>query len=256
MVDIAYEMGCNPIVLIGQDLAYLNNKTHAKGTTYENDKVKNKKMIKVKDINGDEIETSKPFYSMITYFNDYFNKRKNERIFIDATEGGAKINHTKTMSLKKVDELYLNKVIDPMKILDNKYKKENVSFEEAKNLILETKKELEESIKVIEKQLKKIDDVLLSLKNDRLNNNQINKLEKEVSKFDNKLKETKYIYHFVERTLIPEIMKLEQAKAKYYMTKEQSLEERLKIHKNFRNKFLVELKTSLELLNEVVSKKL
>lgn len=101
--SLARECGCNPIILIGQDLAYTGNKSHADGTFQ--DKMEEKKLegsayLDVEDIYGNTIRTSKDF----DYYRKWFEKQiaaHTETKVIDATEGGAKIEGAVLMTLKE-----------------------------------------------------------------------------------------------------------------------------------------------------------
>ncbi|MFJ7699428.1 motility associated factor glycosyltransferase family protein [Lysinibacillus fusiformis] len=105
---VANLLGCSPIVLTGQDLAYgeSDKETHASGTHYDN--IKNNSAINVYEYTdgyfGGTVRTTK-----IWQLFKYWYERKIEDLnlqVINATEGGAKINHTIQMSLKEVVEKY------------------------------------------------------------------------------------------------------------------------------------------------------
>ncbi|MFV9566937.1 motility associated factor glycosyltransferase family protein [Thermoanaerobacter mathranii] len=111
-LDFAYKMGCNPIIFIGQDLAYLNNRTHASGTTYEKDRIKGssdeKEYIYVDGNYGEKVLTDRVLLSFKTWFENYICKHPN-RIYINATEGGAFIKGTEVMDFKNVIDKYMKK---------------------------------------------------------------------------------------------------------------------------------------------------
>ncbi|MFW5794995.1 MAG: 6-hydroxymethylpterin diphosphokinase MptE-like protein [Bacillota bacterium] len=256
MIDIAYKMGGDPIILVGQDLAFTNGKTHADSTTFNKDVSEMNNLVKVRSVEGDMILTNKSFASMLTFLNNYINKRKS-RTFIDATEGGAKIESTKVINLDDTIDLYCNNIINKNKILDSIFY--NKKIEDTDRLIVEFKfklketiKELKESIKLVEDQLNAMNKVENILKNnDKLTDQELNKLEISFSKYENKLKQKKYLSYFVERTLIPERMRLNKIKSKYFINPQKSLSERMAAYYNFRKKFFEELKTGLKLLEEL-----
>jgi len=111
-LDFAYKMGCNPIVFIGQDLAYLNNRTHASGTTYEKDRINSnydkKEYIYVDGNDGEKVLTDRVLLSFKTWFENYIYQHP-DRIYINATEGGAFIKGTKVMNFKDVIDRYMKK---------------------------------------------------------------------------------------------------------------------------------------------------
>lgn len=108
-LDIAIKMGCNPIIFVGQDLAFTNDKTHSEDTYSRNIKQFNN-FRKVKDICGVEINTSKNLYIYLRWIQNRIAEEK-DITFIDATEGGAKIEGAKIYSLKKSIERYSYKDI-------------------------------------------------------------------------------------------------------------------------------------------------
>ncbi|WP_432407100.1 motility associated factor glycosyltransferase family protein [Wukongibacter sp. M2B1] len=122
-LDTVIKFGCNPIVFVGQDLAYTDWKTHA-DSAVSNKVIKNKELRIVKDINGDIVYTSKSFHMFLKWFENRI-RREKKITFIDATEGGARIEGTEIMTLKDV--------ID--NILINHKRPFNKIFEEVKNEI-------------------------------------------------------------------------------------------------------------------------
>jgi len=254
MVDIAVKMDANPIILVGQDLSYKNNgATHASQSTYGNKKNTIKDLIKTEGIFGGEVDTSKSFLTMIKYFENYFSKLDNKFKIINATEGGARISNTEVMTLKAAIENYCqHNSLSVYKKLDSIF---NNSFIEKnknniKNILIDTKVHLENSIKIVEEQMGLINKYLKKIKNED-EENKLNYYEEKMKKYEFKLKQNKYILYFLERTLLPEKMKLEESKNKYYINKKQSLLQRLKAYKKYREKFLEELKNSFDLINDL-----
>jgi len=97
-------MGCNPIVFVGQDLAFSQEKTHSEQANHK--KITNQNRLrKVLDINGNEIYTSKNLYIYLRWFENRI-KEENNISFIDSTEGGALIDGTKIMTLNKSMEKF------------------------------------------------------------------------------------------------------------------------------------------------------
>jgi len=106
--DFARRILGNPIVFIGQDLAFSHGRTHASGTVYEKDKISesNSKLIKVKDIYGNDIYTNHSMYTFLKWFEREIKNSDSNIKFIDATEGGAKIEGTEVMTLRDVIDKY------------------------------------------------------------------------------------------------------------------------------------------------------
>lgn len=97
-LDIAIRMRCNPIIFVGQDLAFTNQKTHSKDTFSQNI-IDSHSLRNIEDIYGNYIKTSKNLNIYLRWIQNRIAKEKNIN-FIDATEGGAKINGTFILKLK------------------------------------------------------------------------------------------------------------------------------------------------------------
>ncbi|WP_432662678.1 6-hydroxymethylpterin diphosphokinase MptE-like protein [Wukongibacter baidiensis] len=113
-LSLAQKLDANPIVFIGQDLAYGKEKqTHAKGTSFDEGKVEHRadkfdqNLLVVKDINDKDVLTDKVLFSFLRWFERKIEEDISERVYIDATEGGAKIIGTKIMTLQKVIDIYM-----------------------------------------------------------------------------------------------------------------------------------------------------
>ncbi|WP_422446922.1 motility associated factor glycosyltransferase family protein [Thermoanaerobacterium sp. DL9XJH110] len=108
--DLARRAGANPVIFIGQDLAFTDGKTHAAGTVYEKNRVeatpKTASLIKVKDIYGNEIYTNYSMYTFLKWFEREIKDSDKSIEFIDATEGGAKIEGTTIMTLREAIDKY------------------------------------------------------------------------------------------------------------------------------------------------------
>jgi hypothetical protein len=114
-LSIAYKMGADPIVLVGQDLAYSDDgHSHASGTNYENNVITGREQrgyIWVKANNGGEVKTDGSFYLFLTWFERWF-RQFPDREYINATEGGAKLEGTTIMTLREVIDQYCTNEVD------------------------------------------------------------------------------------------------------------------------------------------------
>lgn len=103
LTNLALYMGCNPIVFIGQDLAYTNDKKHDKlaENDIDNKAIGEKDCIYTKDIYGKTVKTSFELNVYRENFEDII--RSNPKtIFINATEGGVNIQGALNKQLKDV----------------------------------------------------------------------------------------------------------------------------------------------------------
>ncbi|WFR56799.1 DUF115 domain-containing protein [Anaerocolumna sp. AGMB13025] len=100
--SVCVTLGFQEIILIGSDLAYLNDKTHAGSLTVD---VANtaRYMVKVEDIYGNIVQTRYDWYVYLKWLEDAV-KRYNTIRVIDATEGGARIHGTELLTLHEVVE--------------------------------------------------------------------------------------------------------------------------------------------------------
>lgn len=99
--------GFNNIILIGQDLAYPNNKLHAEGA-FENEKdveEEAEKYYYVDDIYGGKVLTEKNMDLYRLWFQDCIADNAKLNV-IDATEGGALIKGTTVMQLQEAMSIY------------------------------------------------------------------------------------------------------------------------------------------------------
>lgn len=102
------EAGCNPIILIGQDLAYTDDKQHSEDAhnVFKDDNIikDDKKYLWTEDIYGNQVKTTAVFNLFRQYFE--YQTQENDNLLIDATEGGAKIRGTKIMTFRDAIDQY------------------------------------------------------------------------------------------------------------------------------------------------------
>ncbi|WP_227394288.1 motility associated factor glycosyltransferase family protein [Jeotgalibacillus aurantiacus] len=105
LLDLMVFMGGEKIALVGQDLAYTNNKTHASESPAVIEYVTQSwsMMVKNYDQNG-MVPTSRNLSIYRAWFEKYADTYKNLYLF-NCTEGGAYINGWENTPLKKFAEL-------------------------------------------------------------------------------------------------------------------------------------------------------
>jgi hypothetical protein len=98
-LDIGISFACKRIIFLGLDLAFTDNYIHAAETS-RRDLTSTEDLRQVPDIHGNKIFTSK---SLDIYRQWIENRIRNEKgiEFIDATEGGARIEGMKLMKLSE-----------------------------------------------------------------------------------------------------------------------------------------------------------
>ncbi|OAT80378.1 hypothetical protein A6M21_13500 [Desulfotomaculum copahuensis] len=105
--DIAVQLGLNPIVFIGQDLAFTGGHTHASGTVYAKD-APDGALLEVTGINGGTVRTDRTLNAMRDWLNKRISLLPDNIEVINATEGGAKIEGTKVMTFREAIDRYFN----------------------------------------------------------------------------------------------------------------------------------------------------
>lgn len=95
-VNIAIYMGSRNIIVIGQDLAYTDNKVYAGVETQANQQ----ELIQVKSFDGGTVMTRADYKAFIDYYEANAARRKDVR-FINATEGGAYIEGMEHLRLSE-----------------------------------------------------------------------------------------------------------------------------------------------------------
>lgn len=112
--SLAQYCGFKTIILIGQDLAYTDNKKHTSAAFNgaDFDKVNSdEKYIEVEDIYGGTILTNKGMEAYLKWFEKQIVRYPELKV-IDATEGGAMIHGSEIISLKEVIERECTKSLD------------------------------------------------------------------------------------------------------------------------------------------------
>lgn len=144
-------MTTGPITLIGQDLAFTYNQTHAESNKnfkiLTEREIKSKGFIKAEGYNGDEVLTDYSFMAMKQSFEFLIKNDFNDRLIFNSTEGGIKLEGFVQIPFGDFCEKYTDEKIK----INNKFNKnkdKNIDYE---LLIKNFSKELEnlDTIEVI-----------------------------------------------------------------------------------------------------------
>jgi hypothetical protein len=184
--SLAVKIGGNPIIFVGQDLAYKNGVTHASGTAHKNKSVdKSKELIEVEGIDGKPVYTDRVLLSFLTWFEREIEKYPNIE-FINATEGGAKISGTRIMTLKQVLSTYCKEALPVKEIIDSiisSWDENKIDFTDFK-IDMEKAADVLEYIKVKCDKAKKYSDDLYELYNSNWNKSKVDRIIKKLDKLD------------------------------------------------------------------------
>lgn len=104
--SVGIYLGFEKIVFVGQDLAYRGGMSHS--GIQQAPKQKVIREYYVEDINGDTVKTEYDWYKFLKWFERRIIQYPNVK-FIDATEGGAKIQGTTIMTLSETIDRYISK---------------------------------------------------------------------------------------------------------------------------------------------------
>lgn len=113
--DFALKIGLDPIIFIGQDLAFTGGHTHARGTVYENREPTKEKslLLEVEGFYGDKVVTDRSLHAMLKYLETQIAMTANGCRIINATEGGARIKGTEAMTLRQAIDTYCQEQFNP-----------------------------------------------------------------------------------------------------------------------------------------------
>ena len=233
MTSAAVIMGCNPIIFIGQDLAYTNEKSHAAiaqnrdGKTGFNELKRNDDIF-VEDINGNQVRTS-------LVLNDYrigiekIIEESNGVLFINSTEGGARIKGTIEMPLKEAIEKYRKD--NKIPILNNTINQCNNLQKNALKYLNETK---ESCTKIILKYKKAVEYLKeLQKSYERNDSKQINVLLNKLDEIDKKVNKEYKNIGLVDKLIYPIIYETIQIKKYISDNKDNNYEQNI-LNENMR----------------------
>ncbi|MCI6475380.1 MAG: DUF115 domain-containing protein [Mucispirillum sp.] len=133
-------LGCDPIIMIGQDLAITDDLvTHAAGFHYGNPKRTNIPNLVEVEGNYQEKVKTRPVYKqfLLHYERDVASYTGTA---INATEGGAKIHGTTLMTFQEAIDKYIKDDIDTTATIKNHLK--HIKYKEKEKQIKETLKKL------------------------------------------------------------------------------------------------------------------
>jgi hypothetical protein len=109
---LARHMGCDPIVFIGQDLAFPNNRVHASNLSLWH--INTAEMEMTEDIFGERVGTMSSFKHAVYHLEKAFKETK--ATIIDATEGGVRKEGAAIMRLR--DAIDRHMALPPIPVKD------------------------------------------------------------------------------------------------------------------------------------------
>ncbi|MEK3643907.1 motility associated factor glycosyltransferase family protein [Aeribacillus sp. FSL M8-0235] len=185
-LSIAEKITTGAIALIGQDLAYTDNKSHAENNknfkVIDEEAIKKRGMFYTKGYFEDQVLTDYPFLLMKNNFEHLLKTFKNPERIYNCTEGGIKIEGYQQISFQQ----FCEKFVDRNKI--------PVSFNK-KFCLEKTRDDWEKFLKLVREEINKhenverlVKDAISLLKRNKSRSNFSTKILKELDKVDEKLK--------------------------------------------------------------------
>ncbi len=167
-LQIAQALGCNPIIIIGTDLAFTNQNYYADGIaanlnlTQEDLKIDNQPgspLVLREDIHGQPIYTLWKWITESEWISD-FAESHPEITIINATEGGLGFKGVPNLSLQEAATQYLQKPQDGITKIDQEIQKhslKHIHLKQLLELLQEMKESLDRCTHLFSKQLEEID---------------------------------------------------------------------------------------------------
>lgn len=187
-LELLYKLGCNPIIMVGQNLAYKDKLVYSKDMGYQHatseiSEDELKQAIPVKSVEGKDILTNDSFNRMRTQIEYYLKEFIHSKDVINTTKGGAFIEGTTYKELLSFinEDLFSTSPIsrEGFSIRENKYDLQYLK--EKQQVMISNFEELIESLRKIKKLFIKMDQLIIERK--------IVKLEKMFGKFDIEMKQ-------------------------------------------------------------------
>ena len=216
--DFAYKLGCDPVILFGQDLSFTGDRTHTKGSYVEkywalrNNKfntsligsykyIHNNLFIKIKSSDNKLVNTDRRLMIFLVWFQNKMKNIKDNLKVYNTSLHGAFIENMAIKRFKDIITEYNFKDISPIKkeISSFNTKVESIDYN---NFLEEVKK-----IKLDLNKLRSIADdsqgLSESLYNriDKKKGSDINSIIKKLDKNDNKIKEVTEVSGFLGMTI-------------------------------------------------------
>jgi len=163
-LQLLLKLEVSEVILVGQNFAYFENKSYAKGIENKNELNQSEKdsFIMIEDVNGNSVATSNGYIRMKNNFEVYIERNPLFKV-INTTQYGAKIKGTEFKLLESVikDNLLKNNIVNEgwfntisnynFSFMENKIRELNTAFNRFNSEIGKTSKVLGEIEKTLNK---------------------------------------------------------------------------------------------------------
>ncbi|MHC8517593.1 motility associated factor glycosyltransferase family protein [Sporosarcina sp. ITBMC105] len=195
--ELLAKMGVSSIILVGQNLAYINNQHYATGIDYEFESsvVSDENLqsaLTVKDVYGNDVKTTDGFNRMRQQLEMYIAQYSNLEVW-NTTKGGAAIQGTVFKELKDVINDHLN-----VRVIQSDWSKGRNNYNK---INLENKfREMDSQADLLERELNNVFSILKNI-HKVIGINKTSQLEKKYNQLDTemeKLKNNLFYKKFIE----------------------------------------------------------
>lgn len=147
--EVARIVGCKTIILVGQDLAYLGEQTHA-GREDAMGEERGYESQWIDGIDGKQVRSRWDWIHYLHWFEEFISKNTELNV-VDATEGGALIHGSKVMTLEEAADEYCKETFSFDDFLNQlPYTFEQNDFRGIKEEIYKLKTDSEQTVKMAE----------------------------------------------------------------------------------------------------------
>ena len=216
--DLAYQLGCDPIVLLGQDLAFIQDRTHTRGSYVEKywalrynkfntslngsyRYIHNNLFIKIKSNDNKLVNTDRRLMIFLVWFQNKIQDIKNQTKVFNTSLNGAMIEN---MIVKDFNNILAEHEFQDVSSIKKEINDFNPKLD---NIIYDDFLEETENTKQSLNKLENIVDYSLDLSNklydliDKRKSSDINPIVKKLDKNDKKIKEVTDISDFLSLTI-------------------------------------------------------
>lgn len=156
-------LGCSPIVFVGQDLAFSEQGSHVLLTSLtRNDEEKSllarQEVLWIDGYGGGKVPTSRSFLGFKHHFEQAM--AAEERHFINATEGGVRLEGAEELSLQEVMSRYCDREIDVAALIK---KAEGHGRMPGRQGMIDALARMNKAIALVEKDMSSLDDQVAKL---------------------------------------------------------------------------------------------
>ncbi len=185
--SVCAALGFKKVILIGQDLAYSGERTHA-GTLVHKAPDEESGARYVEGVDGEEVKTRYDWYIYLKWFEASIEELKGKIEVIDATEGGAKIHGSRIMSLREAIENFCGNNFDFAEMLRSR---PNILNEQEIHkffeLMQETGEELGEVRRKAEEASEICEEIIKALKRNNQIDTSLTKKSKKLGKINSEI---------------------------------------------------------------------